>query len=316
MNKKLNAYSSVILIIVIFLLALSLVFVSIVINQSIALNRSTQDSIQSKYIAESYLNLFLSQLDDEDELIAAKKDITVNLFPEYDHQVNLEIFPENLYLKEQAKKILLTSEYKKIKSSAEAYISSYNKIFFLENNQVRAENLEEKNKKYLEIFKDKINQGILFEQNFPVYEFFQGDILFKDYKDNYFVGQLVEGKLVKTGEFIDKNPMIIKEEVGIMSTNERNEFILSGILYLEGSLILNSDFAFSGIIISNGGKIISNNHNVRLMGKLVELDSQGSYADLNIENLNDSELNMYLEKLQAAKLKEIINIKINNEITK
>lgn len=315
MNKKLSAYSTVLLIIVIFLLAFSLIFISLVTNQNIILKQTTKDSYQSKYIAESYLNLFLTSLDDDKSLDQVKENLSTNLFPELDHQKSCQIFPEEYYINQPANKVLINSEYKKIKSSAEAYISKYNKIFFLKTNIIRAPYLEDKDRFYLDIFKEKVNSGNIFSENIDVFEFSQDDILIRDLKENYLIGFISdEGKMLIKDTFTNMSAYIIKDQVQLATELVGGKFILGGILYLEGTMDLNADFIFSGIIISNNGRINTNGYNFDFKGKLIELGDGGSFSNINVNDIKKQELLYYLERLDAAKLKRPINIKINNDI--
>lgn len=315
MNKKLSAYSSVLLLIVVFLMAFSLILINLVTNQNIILKKTIIDSYQSKYIAESYLNLFLTSLEDDTDLSLSLDKLSVNLFPELDHQKSFQIFPDEYYFDQPANKVLIKSDYKKIKSSAEAYISKYNKIFFLKTNVIRGPYLEEKNNVYLEIFKEKINSGIIFGDNISVFEFSENDILVRDLYNKYLIGRWSEyGDLVITDSFSNMSAYIIKNQVELVSQSDGGKFVMGGIIYLEGTLELNSDFVFSGIIISDGGKINTNGNNFDFKGKLIEIGDGGSFSNINVENLKKEELLKFLEKLNAAKLRRPINIKINNNI--
>lgn len=315
MSKKISGYSSVLFIIIIFLMALSLVFVSLVTNQNAILKKTINDGLQSKYIAESYLNLFLSKLKDDSDLIIGENILAENLFPDLDHSKSCQVFSDEIYLDQPANRVLVANEYKKIKSSAEAYISKYNKIFFLDNNIIREETTENRDKKYLEIFKEKIYQKNIFSLDEEIFEFSQDDVLFRDTKDNYYVGRWnEEGQLQTVGTFNSRSAYIIRDKVEVISKPPFNQFILRGVLYLEGNIELNSNFAFSGIIISNGGRINTNGYEFNLWGKLVEISENGSFANIENKNIKDEELIFYLDKLEAAKLRSILNIKINNQI--
>lgn len=315
MNKKIPGYSSVLFIIIIFLMALSLVFVGLVTNQNAILKKTMIDGYQGKYIAESYLNLFLSKLKDDSDLIIGENTLAENLFPDLDHSKSCQVFSDEIYFDQPANRVLIANEYKKIKSSAEAYISKYNKIFFLDNNVVREGTLDDRDKKFLEIFKDKINQGNIFRVGEEIYEFSQDDILFRDNRDNYYFGKWnEEGQLQTVGTFNSRSAYIIRDQVEVIPNTLTNQFILRGVLYLEGSIELNCNFAFSGIIISNGGRINTNDYEFNLWGKLVEVSENGSFANLENKSIKDEELIFYLEKLEAAKLRSVLNIKINNQI--
>lgn len=315
MNKKLSAYSSVLLIIVIFLLAFSLIFISLVTNQNIILNQTIKDSYQSRYIAESYLNLFISSIKDDMDLHLSQENISANLFPEFDHKKTLEIFPEEYYFDQPVNRVLIKSDYKKIKSSAEAYISKYNKIFFLKNNVIRNAYLDDKDKVYLDIFKEKINSGLIFSDNTNVYEFLEDDILIRDQNDKYLIGRRFEdGDIFIADSFSDMSAYVIKNHVELVSQALGRKFLLNGVIYLEGTMDLNTDFDFYGIIISNGGRINTNGHNFYFKGKLVEIGEGGSFSNTDIDDLKKEDLIKFLDKTDAAKLRRTINIKINNGI--
>lgn len=314
MNKKLSAYSSVLLIIVIFLMAFSLIFISLVTNQNIVLSQTIKDSYQSKYIVESYLNLFISSIEDDKDLQLSQEIISANLFPEFDHKKTLEIFPEEYYFDQPINKVLIKSDYKKLKSSAEAYISKYNRIFFLKNNVIRNSYLEDKDKAYLDIFKEKINSGLIFSDNTNVFEFLENDILIRDQNDKYLVGRRSEdGDVIISDFFSGMSAYVIKDRVELSSQSLSGKFLLNGVIYLEGTMDLNADFDFYGIIISNGGRINTNGHNFSFKGKLVEIGEGGSFSNAEIDDLKKEDLIKFLDKIDAAKLRRPINIKINND---
>lgn len=306
MNKCLKGYISVLLIIFISFITLSIIFISLNFNQSVKIAKNSQIKAQSKYISQAYLQLLLTKLDKSYILEEKEGKFTENLFFEIEHSTNYKIFKEAMYEGELANKVFVYTSYKNIKSSAEAQISKFNRLFFLNMGTLTRVKLGEQFSKYFAKIEKYIEKDEIFNNTYTNINFTSGERLVNIHSNN--LSTILNNKITQyinnTGNFYIDNYL----EVGDEKYN--NKVALFGNIYLTGTIKLNTDVDFQGNIISNGGKIETNGHSFNIDGVVLEVGEGGSLAGVNLRyNLHTN----YLKALELAKMREVICIKLNNE---
>ena len=279
MNRREEGYIYIFTIILISLLALFFYFIYSYTANTSYINIHRVERIQSKYAAESVLNMKISEENFNQEL----KDFILS-----------EKYSKNLI----AKSLPKDTKVEKLKISNEDFLDKYNNYFdFAElNTEVKYKNslagarirANFVNKIYKEedgiLNSGKINKDDLeklknsFEDNnwsMPGKKVIvlDGDFIYGEEKGKKFIFEEVEDLDEKTGEkIIKRNPLYSLEAVKAIiqkSGSLKIETDINNQILLLNNKVLFNDNAISGIIIVNNNAQISNN--CKLEGYLIDL---------------------------------------------
>lgn len=279
MNKREEGYIYIFTIILISLLALFFYFIYSYTANTSYINLHRVERIQSKYAAESVLNMKISEENFNQDL----KDFILS-----------EKYSKNLI----AKSLPKDTKVEKLKISNEDFLDKYNNYFdFAElNTEVKYKNslagarirANFVNKIYKEedgiLNSGKINKDDLeklknsFEDNnwsMPGKKVIDldGDFIYGEEKGKKFIFEEVEDLDEKTGEkIIKRNPLYSLESVKAIiqkSGSLKIETDINNQILLLNDKVLFNDNAISGIIIVNNNAQISNN--CKLEGYLIDL---------------------------------------------
>ena len=279
MNKREEGYIYIFTIILISLLALFFYFIYSYTSNTSYINLHRVERIQSKYAAESVLNMKISEENFNQDL----KDFILS-----------EKYSKNLI----AKSLPKDTKVEKLKISNEDFLDKYNNYFdFAElNTEVKYKNslagarirANFVNKIYKEedgiLNSGKINKYDLeklknsFEDNnwsMPGKKVIDldGDFIYGEEKGKKFIFEEVEDLDEKTGEkIIKRNPLYSLEGVKAIiqkSGSLKIETDINNQILLLNDKVLFNDNAISGIIIVNNNAQISNN--CKLEGYLIDL---------------------------------------------
>ena len=279
MNKREEGYIYIFTIILISLLALFFYFIYSYTTNTSYINLYRVERIQSKYAAESVLNMKISEENFNQDL----KDFILS-----------EKYSKNMI----AKSLPKDTKVEKLKISNEDFLDKYNNYFdFAElNTEVKYKNslagarirANFVNKIYKEedgiLNSGKINKDDLeklknsFEDNnwsIPGKKVIDldGEFIYGEEKGKKFIFEEVEDLDEKTGEkIIKRNPLYSLEAVKVIiqkSGSLKIETDINKQILLLNDKVLFNDNAISGIIILNNNAQISNN--CKLEGYLIDL---------------------------------------------
>lgn len=309
MNKKsykFSGYSSVILIIFISILAITISYISIAQYQNSLLLRNNLDSLQSKYISESYFNYVISEIKDSNSIDNIH--IKENLFPDLDHEFYIK--EKNLiYDKIPSLEIKVENKYADMVSNVEGIISIYNKIFYLEKGFINSNNLTENENVYLDIFKNSIKSGVNYSKEYNIINPTEDIIIASTrfpalYRFNN--EEFVRLENLTTSNYIFDN----KTYFGFPDETSGN-VSLTGTFYIEESLELLTNVTLNGIVISDNGQINTNGYSCKINGILIELNENGSYANVDI-TYNRVYVNGYIDFITNTTYYELLSKVIND----
>lgn len=270
------------------------VFIVYSYSMEFQLVSSSQKNIQTNYISDSKIKLVLN--DDEyynDQLLPRIKRyiqygwITTNLRITLDEKDLAEEDPYNIvytYFSEDKLTGEITLElntsalYKQIKKDISAKYTLINEFFgkripIVSPNTLDDKEIEEFNK-YLEDIRDKI---ILppSDEMFGVSAIGYEEVEITKESDHKTIIQLFRNNIqdpVKSVHLISEEVFLISANndmipnVHIRNENKLDTLNLSGILFIDGNLIVCDDFDFSGILIINGEMIIQLDTAVNING--------------------------------------------------
>lgn len=279
MNKREEGYIYIFTIILISLLALFFYFIYSYTANTSFINLHRVERIQSKYAAESVLNMKISEENFNQDL----KDFILS-----------EKYSKNLI----AKSLPKDTKVEKLKISNEDFLDKYNNYFdFAELNtvvkyknslagaRIRANfvnkiykeedgilNSGKINKDDLEKLKNSFEDNNWFMPGKKVIDL-DGDFIYGEEKGKKFIFEEVEDLDEKTGEkIIKRNPLYSLEGVKVIIQNNGSlkiETDINNQILLLNDKVLFNDNAISGIIIVNNNAQISNN--CKLEGYLIDL---------------------------------------------
>lgn len=285
--KTRGGFISIICLIVMSVLMIMILYLEVTTKMEHLILSSTSNNIQSYYLAEGKIHLALY----EDKYYSNQlypilteyfralpfskqpKDIIINkedLVAEDDIS-NIKV---NLVDKDDRKQLRLIarSNFRGLKTKVTSHITVFNELFEMGSPILDVNNIEDDYKEDLKELLFKISEDINIDncnkpENIYAGEFtnFNKIILDKNDDSTFELLSLRETMVEPYIErFSNKEVLLIIRKFGEEPTNlfignsdKLNETIkLSGVIYIEGSIIISKSFEFNGIIIVNNGELI------------------------------------------------------------
>lgn len=249
-------------------------------SEQIDIANNSITKIQSQYLAESKINkVFYDEKYYQDQLLPSIMNHRENEYPNYTLETSDIFLPDNnsvngRYYNLNGKRYLelsTQSDFQGTKSKIKAYGTVFNDLFYDNNPALSYNNINEEHLDRFTIFMNEISNEINLEtlptnmKGMNFYDY-QNVIMKNDGVSNYniftkyFYDDEVEVKYKRLNN-TDRIFMVVKNP----PSRQRAKLyiddyvVFRGILYVEGDLIINSDFWFIGILIVNGNIIIKEN---------------------------------------------------------
>ena len=279
MNKREEGYIYIFTIILISLLALFFYFIYSYTANTSYINLHRVERIQSKYAAESVLNMKISEenfnQDLKDFILSEKysKNLIANSLPKDTKVEKLKISNEDFFDKYNNyfdfAELNTEVKYKNSLAGAKIRANFVNKIYKEEDGILNSGKI---NKDDLEKLKNSFEDNNWSMPGKKVIDL-NGDFIYGEEKGKKFIFEEVEDLDKKTGEkIIKRNPLYSLEAVKVIiqkSGSLKIETDINNQILLLNDKVLFNDNAISGIIIVNNNAQISNN--CKLEGYLIDL---------------------------------------------
>jgi len=203
--------------------------------------------------------------------------------------------------KDSRKELVLTSEsnYNGIHTKVISYVNIVNEIFEIDNAILSKHNIDNKfSSEFEELLESISNEISLDFANIPLTLYgieanIYDDIILSNIDpQNYEISCHRESMLNPYVERFDKNQVLIiikgiddkKTNLYIGDCNDPEDLIkLNGVLFVQGDILISSNFEFHGIIVIKDGEIIANSpEKPKINGKII------SYRDIDLDYIEEA----------------------------
>lgn len=335
--KNRKGYISIIAIIVMSVSIIMILQIITIVKMQIMMLNSSVNKIQSNYYAEDKI---LMSIYDEKYYTGQFYPVVLDVF----RKNNLSIIPREVIIeqsdlnvydkynkveldfqdKNNRKELELKtqSNYKDIQTSVKGNLSLVNRLFEMDKIVLDMNTIENKYKEELEAFLINV------EENITTNNTHKPDTLYATelYDFNSISLKKINSKvhnLICTRDSME-NPYIEgfdKREIFLVIKEHNNEKVrfyidskenlikLSGIIYVEGDLIVSGEFVFNGIIVIKNGDIIVNCEKKPIINGMIILSN--SNMDEEIEVIADLNRSMFLVYKYGTFLPGFLDVNLN-----
>lgn len=299
---KENGFISIIILQIISII--SILLISLLYNETsiLSISNSINKNIQSDIISESNLNRLLYNKDYRKKYIYPYlKEECKDGFKKDEYSIKLEedefeyIRGNNIYIrfkdKEDRKYMDIQTEiiYQEVSKTIVSTGPVINNIFELGNPYINYNDLEsdeitnfnllmngieDEMEEYMKDFPERFDSMFIEDKSLKLSFFDSDKIIVNSYN-----------QILNTKHLVLFNKKKVKDTVQLIIGDELDKdkkINISGILFIEGDLIINKDFNFNGIlIIKNGNLIINNYTNFNLEGILIHKGNIEEFGKFN-----------------------------------